>query len=304
MFGKKTKIVTHNGTFHADDVFACAAVSIYLKQQGKRFSITRTRDEGVIAGGDIVFDVGGVYDPAKMRFDHHQKGGAGERENSVPYAAFGLVWKHLGVKVCGSSDAASSIDRRLVQIIDAHDNGINLSNSKIEGVVEYGISDAIIAMRPAWNEKLHEDKQFLKAVDFAKKILEREIVRAQAFEEAKKEIERVYHNTQDKQLIVLDTALSRQDILPVLCEKPEPVYFVYPKHTGNGSGWKVEGVRKNIEDFELRKDLPAEWAGLRDAELQEVTGVADATFAHNGRFLVVAGSKESALKLARKALKA
>ena len=39
---------------------------------------------------DIVIDVGGQYDPDAGRFDHHQRGGAGERENGIPYSSFGL----------------------------------------------------------------------------------------------------------------------------------------------------------------------------------------------------------------------
>ena len=78
--GKKTKkLVTHNGSFHSDDVFACAALILLLEKKGEKFKIIRTRDEEVIKKGDYVFDVGSVYDGAKNRFDHHQVGGAGKR---------------------------------------------------------------------------------------------------------------------------------------------------------------------------------------------------------------------------------
>jgi len=49
--------------------------------------------------------------------------------------------------------------------------------------------------------------------------------------------------------------------------------------------------------------LPAEWAGLRDAELARVTGVADAVFCHRNRFMAVARTKEGAVALAKLALK-
>jgi uncharacterized UPF0160 family protein len=35
--------------------------------------INRTRDEEVLKTCDIVVDVGSVYDPPNLRFDHHQK---------------------------------------------------------------------------------------------------------------------------------------------------------------------------------------------------------------------------------------
>ena len=37
-------------------------------------TVVRTRDPDALKECDIVVDVGGVYDPASLRFDHHQKG--------------------------------------------------------------------------------------------------------------------------------------------------------------------------------------------------------------------------------------
>ncbi|HMA77996.1 MAG TPA: MYG1 family protein, partial [Candidatus Paceibacterota bacterium] len=88
-----TTIITHSGSFHPDDVFAVAALRLAHKEQD--VNVIRTRDESVIAVGEWVVDVGGVHDPAAQRFDHHQPG-APVRENGIPYAAFGLVWQHIG----------------------------------------------------------------------------------------------------------------------------------------------------------------------------------------------------------------
>ncbi|MCP5078559.1 MAG: MYG1 family protein, partial [Psychromonas sp.] len=52
-------IVTHDGNFHADDVFSIAA----LKCVFPSFNLIRTRDAEIIKQGDIVLDVGGEYDP-------------------------------------------------------------------------------------------------------------------------------------------------------------------------------------------------------------------------------------------------
>jgi uncharacterized UPF0160 family protein len=61
-------------------------------------------------------------------------------------------------------------------------------------------------------------------------------------------------------------------------------------------------VRKDSKSFESKKYLPQEWAGKKDAELAEISGVPDATFCHNARFMAVAKSKEGAIDLAEKAL--
>ncbi len=63
-------IATHNGKFHADEVFA-----ISLLRRLERFAeaeIIRTRDTELLKTADVVVDVGGQYDPATDRYDHHQ----------------------------------------------------------------------------------------------------------------------------------------------------------------------------------------------------------------------------------------
>lgn len=38
----------------------------------RKHSIVRTRDEEVLKAADVCVDVGLVYDPLLLRFDHHQ----------------------------------------------------------------------------------------------------------------------------------------------------------------------------------------------------------------------------------------
>ena len=62
LFKKKKAIVTHNGSFHADDIFACATLALYLEKKKTPYTITRTRDENIMNASDYVVDVGGIYD--------------------------------------------------------------------------------------------------------------------------------------------------------------------------------------------------------------------------------------------------
>ena len=103
------KIVTHSGSFHQDELFAVAALKMIYPDA----EIIRTRDPKIIVSGDIVVDIGGISDPEKNRFDHHQDGGAGKRHNGMPYASFGLVWKKFGRQICGGrADIARACLRR------------------------------------------------------------------------------------------------------------------------------------------------------------------------------------------------
>src|SRR3989344_2316182 len=119
------KLVTHDGSFHTDDLFACATLSLYLEKNSQAFDIIRTRDDETIAGADYVFDVGGIYDEASNKFDHHQTGGAGERENKIAYSSFGLVWKKFGAEISGAKEVADLVERKLVMPVDANDSGID-----------------------------------------------------------------------------------------------------------------------------------------------------------------------------------
>ena len=289
------KIITHNGTFHADDVFAVATLLLHFGDA--KPEIIRTRDEKIIATGDCVADVGGVYDATKNRFDHHQKGGAGARSDGVPYAAFGLVWKKFGPALAGDSALAARIEKELVEYVDAFDTGAARSEPIVADVFSFAIGTAISNLNPTWKESaLDVDMQFLKAVDFAKSVLVRVIERAGHDAEGERVVEKVYQEAPDKKIIVFLESYPWDE---VLAQKPEPLFVVEPASNGN---WKVKTMNVRTHDFTSRKLLPESWAGLRDGDLVAVSGVPDAIFCHPLRFIAVAKSKDGALALARLAL--
>ncbi|MEK7669330.1 MAG: MYG1 family protein [Patescibacteria group bacterium] len=45
---RKIVVVTHSGSFHADDVFACATISLWAEKNNLRLKIIRDRDEKII----------------------------------------------------------------------------------------------------------------------------------------------------------------------------------------------------------------------------------------------------------------
>lgn len=294
--GSSKKIITHSGNFHADEVFACAALSILF--DGK-VEITRSRDSALGEQANLMVDVGGIYNEDSDRFDHHQEGGAGVRENGIPYASFGLVWKRYGETLAGSKHAARVIDERLVQPIDAGDNGVE-TYTKREEVSPYLISDAIASFRPVWNERRIADEGFFEALSVAKKILEREIAFTRAEEEGTARVLEAYDRAEDKRIIILDDHYPWYRALGNLSE---PLYVVKPDRD-NGNKWKIEAVRDDTHSFKNRKDLPSAWAGKRDEDLAHISGVSDAIFCHNKRFIAVAGSQDGAIKLAKLAVEA
>ena len=293
----KKILVTHNGKFHSDDIFACATLSIFLERKGEEFEVIRTRDEEIIKNGDYVFDVSGIYNKENNRFDHHQVGGAGKHSNGIEYASFGLVWEKFGVEVSGGENEAKIIEDKLVSPIDANDNGMTLSENKSE-IFPYNIVDVFACMRPSWTEEdLNIDLMFMKCVSIAKEILLREIIQAKGLILAEQKVLEIYKNTKDKRIIVLDGIYPYSEFLEKFSE---PIYVVRPRE--NNESWGVNCIRKEKRSFNNKKDLPFDWAGLRDEELQKITGVNGAMFCHRALFLAVAKTKEGAIKLAELAL--
>ncbi len=300
-FGKPTKkLVTHDGSFHTDDIFAAATLSLLMEKRGEKFEIIRTRDHEIISTGDYVFDVGGIYDPETNRFDHHQTGGAGKRydEMGIEYAAFGLVWKKFGMDLCGNQKTFDFIEKRLVVPIDAWDNAYDLVTNRYREVSPYFLQHIFFAMEPTWREKTDIYEVFINAVDLAKRILSREIVQVQDAILAEESVLRIYNESKDKRIIVLDKDYPYGYILQNFIE---PLYVVYPRKTNNW--WGVKAVKDDPKTFKNRKDLPESWGSKRDEELVKITGVKDAVFCHKGLFMCVAKSQEGAIALAKKALK-
>ncbi|MFH1608555.1 MAG: MYG1 family protein [Patescibacteria group bacterium] len=311
IFKKGKKLVTHDGSFHADDIFACATLLLVLDKKKERAKIFRTRDQNIIKKGDYVFDIGGIYDAERNLFDHHQIGGAGKRparnafsiadaggENNIEYSSFGLVWKKFGEEVCGNKEVADFIDQKLVSPIDADDNGINLYKNNFENILPYTINDVLSIFKPTSLENLNIDKQFLKALELAKVILKREIKKNNDQIEITKIIQNYYKNSKDKRLIIIEKPeVSRYEIWDALQDFTEPLFIVYKTDE-----WRIVAMRLNINSFENRKNFPKVWAGLIDKEFQKISGVEDAIFCHRGLFLAGAKSKEGAIKLAQIAL--
>lgn len=296
------KLVTHNQGFHADDVTAYAIIKEVLSRKGETWELTRTRDEAEIETADIVFDVGNIYDPETNRYDHHQKGRAGERENGILYASAGLAWKHFGKELCSNDSVWSQIDRGIISELDAIDNGQNYIGDILFKDAGYtSLAQHISNFKPFTLERTPEilQESFESASEFVREIILRAINSLEYLEREYQEAVSVYNNSINKEILIFEKDYERPTWVR-LSEFPEPFFVVYPNKV-YGS-WKVEAIRKSIETMEPRKPAPESWHGLKDEDFQKVSGVPDATFCHPSGFLFGAISKEGALELAKKAL--
>ena len=293
------KVITHSGGFHADDVFAVAAFQLLLGKEN--VEVIRTREDAVIETGDYIVDAGLQYDHEARRYDHHQPG-APVRENGIPYAAFGLVWKHYGAEICDSDEVATKIEEKLCVPVDASDNALNIWEPGQFDLRPLEWDDILQSWRAEPTLGEDADEQFLKAVDVAREYLLRRIQRETIKVSQKKAVADLYENTDEagRAILISDTYVPRSEFV----QHEEVNVVVFPRELDVSPGWVAVAVQKNEHDYATRVRFPESWAGLRDAELAEMSGFADAKFCHKDRYMFIADSKESAIAAAQLAMPA
>lgn len=285
-------VAVHDGSFHADDVFAVAILSLIYED----LDIVRTREETIYSKCDIVCDLGRKYDSKLNIFDHHQKGGAGVRDNEIPYASAGLVWKHFGKKLVLNEDSFKYVDERLIQEVDAYDNGVNVIESAKIPIFE--VSDVISSFLPSWKEENPDyNSCFLEAVEFAKDLLKRVIVKANSLSEAKNFVLDAIKNSESEHYFVLEKHCPWKK---TAINFSEAMFVVYPTNTGK---WYAQSIPERIDSFDSRLYFPKSWAGKDNEDFSEASGIPDGIFCHRSRFICGAESKKSAIELVKKALK-
>ena len=163
------QIGTHNGHFHADE--ALAVYMLRLLPQYTSASLVRTRDPSLLDQCHTVVDVGGVYDDAKKRYDHHQREFATTfPEHKTKLSSAGLVYMHYGKAIIAQhtklpidhSDVELLYQKLyddFVEAIDANDNGISkYDSSKLEQAgIEEKFKSGAITLPSLVGDLNHED---------------------------------------------------------------------------------------------------------------------------------------------------
>lgn len=285
------KIGTHDGKFHADEVMATAILEEVFDVQ-----VVRTRDTKVLEKMDIVYDVGGG------ELDHHGPDKV-YREDGIPFASSGLVWKKFGPQVLKNKDSGLSedkledmlkhIDRKVIEGIDALDNGVWIDTTEIPLM---NISSIISGFNPNWKSDKDETEAFNEAVQVASSVLNNAIENKLSVFKARDCVVKAYEKRKTKELLILNRYCPYGEALKDIDENNEVLFVIYPRK----DSYAMQTVRN--DDREDKKKFPKAWAGKRDEELAAVTGAKDAVFCHTGRFIAVAGSLEGIMKMARLAI--
>jgi uncharacterized UPF0160 family protein len=277
----KRSVGTHDGSFHADEVTACALLCVFgLIDTDK---IVRSRDLKVLEECEYVCDVGGMYDPKQKRFDHHQS------EYMENLSSAGMVWLYLKDEKIVDEATYDFFNRSLILGVDAHDNGhvtAEIGTCTFSQVITNFVP-------PIYDAPKEEQTQaFFEALEFAIGHLMR---LKERFDYIRACREKVAECMKKKEkFLFFEEAMPWMECFFELGGKTHPALFVIMPSSGH---WKLRGIPPTLEErMKVRIPLPQEWAGLLDEDLKRVSGIPGAIFCHKGLFVSVWKTKEDVFK--------
>ena len=265
---------THGGVFHADDVFSTAlCILIDSDFQFKRGLDPEHEIDPEVRENTIIYDIG------NGEYDHHSLPRE-TRENGIPYAAFGKLWRDFGYLLCENDEIVKKIDDNFVSKIDAVDNGY--------GDITSDISNYISMCNPLWDETYTTDRAFDDALNTAYNILERTIMQANSTYRGKKFIEEAIDKMEYNTVVLKKYVNWLETLIPI----KEAEFCIYPSLRG---GYSLQVVPKELGSREAKFDIPSKYWGSHN--LEEVEGM---SFCHNTGFLAAFDSITNALNFVKK----
>lgn len=292
-------LVTHSGGFHADELLS----SVVLTRLYPDAEIRRTRDRDWLtpAADKIIYDVGGDYNADAQIFDHHQRPGP-LREDEQPYSSFGLIWAHYGrqyltdlnVPEADIDAIHASFDKRFVLPIDLLDNG-TMEPSVAGPLSALTLPSLLGSLKPVFDDTspTADDDAFMAALPIARSFVEANIANLTAKARAKSIVVDAIAAAGDSAILELPMGMPFASALDE-ADAGHILFMVTPR----GSDWTLNGIKLSRDTFDQRADLPAAWAGLTDADLEQASGVKGAKFCHSKRFIAVADSRDAIMEMA------
>lgn len=278
------QVVTHDGIFHADELLACAALSIAYGRDN--LAIIRTRDSKVleIATNNKetwVIDVGNSYDPEMLNFDHHMRDFDATNSFGNKLSSFGLVVEELLRR-----DFFTEVKESLLKFsnkVDMLDNGVKKAEDLIFLSVLNSYSD---------NEVIN----FYAALETATSYLRSLINKWREDHLTNLRLNDALGNMTEDGIIYHSSYIPVDERANAI---PEAKLVIYKNKQNT---YNIQSVNiTETKDFSVRCPAPEGWRGLRDNELIYASGGLPLTFCHAGGFLTVTSTStiNEALRVAR-----
>ena len=336
-------IGTHNGHFHADEALAVYMLRLLPTYQSSQLirsrdpKVLETCHTVVDVGGE--YDVSKHrYDHHQRTFDTTFP------NRPTKLSSAGLVYMHFGKAIIaqhlGVQEEAEEVNllwekiyENFIEAVDASDNGISVYDPKaIEaaGLEKrfrdggYSLGAVVSRLNPNWNDptpsdpaeaQKAEDEKFLVASarmgeEFSRDLEyyikswlpARDIV-------LKAYAERFQHDAKGRILVFQGLSVPWKDHLYTLEGGEEAggekvLYVLYPEKPTPDAKWRIQAVPVTKDSFQSRKPLPEAWRGVRDDQLDQVTGVPGGVFVHAAGFIGGSKTFEGAKAMAIKGVEA
>ncbi|KAF2233810.1 metal-dependent protein hydrolase [Viridothelium virens] len=335
-------IGTHNGHFHADEALAVYLLRMLPAYRDSTLVRTRDPSK-LDQCHTVVDVHGKYSANANLFDHHQREFNTTFPGHETKLSSAGLVYMHFGrdiiAQVTGlpkDSEDADVLYNKLydcfVEAFDANDNGISqydtarLTKSGIEKRFDdsgYSLASVVNRYNRHYEDdagkspeqlQLEEDQRFLKASTFVGEQFFEELQdKWKAWLPARKSVEQsfVERKKYDEQgrIMVLSEGMPWADHLYQLekasgePDQNQVLYVLFPESQEADSKWRIRAVSVENAGFTNRKDLPDAWKGVRDEELDKISGVPGCVFVHASGFIGGNKTFDGALQMAQKAVK-
>jgi len=319
-FGAMAEVTigTHSGSFHCDEALAC-----FFLRQTNRFrnsNIVRSRNQNVLDSLSILVDVGSIYDPASLRFDHHQSSfkETFSPKYNIKLSSAGLIYLHFGKEVLSNLTGIQNptqidflhtkVYDEFVLSIDAIDNGVDIAD-EVRYRIRTDLSSRVGRLNPSWTDPSPDyDSRFQKAVvlvgeefnSYLSGIVEDWLPARVIVEKAMEEENRMGI---EKNILFFSQALPwREHLLSIEQEQGMEGKIQFVIFPGEAGTYRIQGVPAKLGSFSLRTALAEPWRGLRDDVLSTTSGIDGCVFVHASGFIGGNRTVEGALQMALRTL--
>ena len=270
-------LITHAKNFHADDVFSTALLAVLTKRETYELNVIRSNYPYKELSEDILNDPENImYDIGRGKFDHHQADSP-VRENGIKYAAFGLLWKEFG-----DWDKYPDFDKDFVSKIDDHDNGGKMNEMSLVIRSFNPSSMELNGLSEEEQIKIY-DRQFYKAVAFAKDYIDNLFKNYDELNHSKEYIEKnaefilwAKNLSGKKTIMILPEYVGKLDDI-ILDYYKDVVAVIYPSNRG---GYAAKVIPKDKNTMESYYTFPYVWCGAEPDNLPS-----EVQFCHKSGFL-------------------
>jgi uncharacterized UPF0160 family protein len=273
---------THSGPFHADDVLAFALIRVFHDPHAR---ILRTRDAARMKQADLVFDVGGAFDPHAGRFDHHQSSYEG------PLSSAGMILDWLESRGEVEPEVASRLRADVVDYVDAVDNGRLVPDPAVPCFARM-----VQAFTQGPDCLDAYDRAFLQAVDMACGFIRGIAAGVEQVRIAREAVLSAMDEAvaERRAVVFLDRYYAWKPVYYAHGGAEHPTDFVlFPGMEGT---WRVLAIAPREDSFDQKRPLPESWAGLTGSSLEAATGVKGSIFCHKNRFIAVFRTRDAAVE--------